>query len=573
MARFGKKCVLLVLLAIVLISVAVRYPLVEHERHNDTYLMRLLATSISSDGYAVWTFHPLSYFGYYPVSYPSGVPFLLSGISEAAGIGMSLSILLLNAFTGILFALAVFCLSRELVQRVDIAMLAAFLAVLGPRFVDTSYWNGSARAPFIVLAVLVVIVARRAGVSGQPAYFLILGLALFGSFAVHHMAVLFVLFGVAYVLSTLTSRMVYGRRLSRMSRSGRRRLAGMVVVGIALSVLLVSALQFSYFKQDLEYGFASTSIFSFEPVYLSIMLNLAGSYTNQIGFILPIAVIGIPFCFARMRLSATFLFPIFLVLVFIPLLPSALYITMVLLPYVAILGSHWFAIALKRSKFRRMVVALLGVLICISLVLPGISLARWNSVQEKTGDAVVPDDQLFADGAYLAQYSAGSFAISNNKVLATRLGGVSGVIFLDSGVVSTLTGDVTADSVRGNLSWMEARFPYNLYLWFEYEADRRIEPVVIVYVLQGSSFPAGPGDTLQSGDEYFEGHSRLLVVVDNKWPASFAWVWASLPAKLPGELRDAEWTYGGRTMPLDSYSVYASESVTLYATEVPNQYA
>jgi len=573
LANFNRRTVILLLLTIVVISVCLRYPLVDHERHNDTFAMRLLAESITERGYAVWTFHPLSYFGYYPISYPSGTPFLLAEISEMTGLGLSLTIALFGAIIGTLYTLAVFCMSRLLIRRVDVSILATFFAMLAPRFVDTSYFSGSARAPFVAMAVFAVFVAFKTGSLGRPTLIAILGLAVIGCFALHHMAVVLILFALAYMLSTLVERVSLALSLKRAHGDTRKMFAGSATAAIGIVVILAAVLYLGYFEQKLSLDYGSTSLFSFEPVYLSVLLNLAASYTNQIGLLLPIAVLGLPVYFLRTRLSTATLFPVFLIISFVPLLPNALYITMVIAPFVAILGAAWFGIALKRRRGRRLVLLLLSAMIVTSLILPVWSSDRWNGIKETSGDTVASDLQLFSDASYLRCFRGDVYAVSNNDVLSARLSGASGLIFLRSGVISALSGDVTAESVKGNLSWMKERFPENLYLWFQYEDEHDINTYLIRYVVQGNQFPAGAGDSWQAEEDFYERHSRLLVAVDNGWPSSYIWVWAVLPAKLPSELLNAQWTVGSAKFPLNSYSLYASGRITLFATEVPNRYA
>lgn len=573
LARFTKKTVLLVILIVILISIILRYPLVEHERHNDTFFTRPLADSILDNGYAVWTYHPLSYLGYYPISYPSGTPFLLAEISNLTGVGLSSSLLIISILSGVLFAMSVFCLSRVLLRRVDLGILATVLAVLAPRFVDSSYWTGSARAPFVALAVFTMFVAFKTGFMGQRAFIAVLGLSVIGCFMLHHMAVVFILFCLAYLLSVMTARAAV-KIGSRKSLIGAKKwFAGAIGALMATTIALVAVFYLGNYGPSLEYDYASSSLFSLEPTYVSILLNMAASYTHQIGFVFPIAILSIPFYFIRTRPTALSLFPVFIIISFVPLLPSAQYITMILTPIIAVLGVTWFGIALSRKRWRRIVMVTLVALLCVSFILPVWSTNRWNTFHEASGDLVASDSQLFTDASYLRVVGEDACAISNNDVLTSKLSGVSGVVFLRSGVMAALSGDVTAESVKGNLSWMSERFPQNLYLWFEYEDESDIYYFVIRYAIQGGQFPAGTGDSWQSGEDYFERHSRLLVVVDNRWPSNYMWVWSTLPAKLPTELRNAEWKAGSTTFPLESYSLYVSERITLYATEVPNRYA
>ncbi len=572
LAHFTKKTALILLFTIVLITIVLRYPLVEHERHNDTFFTRLLADSILDRGYAVWTFHPLSYVGYYPISYPSGTPFLLAEISEMTGVGLSTSILILGMFSGVLFAVSVFCLTRTLLRRIDLCLLATLFAILAPRFIDASYWTGSARAPFVALAVFTAFVAFRAGFPTKPSLVVVTCIAVLGCFSLHHMAVVFILFCLAYVLSALTVRATLRLGSKRASIRARRGFAGLTVALLGTSIALVAVFYLSYYEPTLTYDYAATSLFSFEPIYLSVLLNLAASYTHQIGFMLPIAVLSVPVYLMRTRLTTYSLFPVLLIISFVPLLPSAHYITMILAPFVAILAVQWFGLALNRKRWRRIVIVALTAVVCTSLVLPIWSSDRWNGIRETSGDAVASDSQLFIDATYLRVIGGDAYAISNNDILSTRLAGISGVMFLRSGVNSAINGDTTAESVRGNLSWMKERFPQNLYLWFSYEDEHDINTYVIRYAVQGNQFPAGAGDFWLPSEDYYERHSRMLFVVDNRWPANYIWIWAVLPSKLPSELKNAQWGIGSATYSLESYSLYVSQGITLFATEVPNQY-
>lgn len=570
MAHFGRKTVLLLVFLTVLTSIVLRYPLVEHERHNDTFFNRLLADSILENEYAVWTFHPLSYIGYYPASYPSGTPFLLAEISELTGMGMSLSIMVFSMFCGVLFVLSTFCLLRVLLRRVDLLLLATILAALAPRFIDTSYWSGSARAPFIALAVMASYIAARIVIDGKSSLAVPLGIAILGCFALHHMAIVFILFAIAYALNALLLRGVasFSHRIHVSKRRGW--LAGSIVMLLGIGAFLGAGLYLSYYGTALTRMYASTSLFSFEPIYASTLLNMAASYTNQMGLILPIAVLSLPIYFSRVKLTTASLFPVVLVMCFVPLLPSAEYITMILTPFVAAVGVRWFGIALSNRGWRRVVMSGLILLICASLLLPVWSSQRWNGAQETSGDTTVSDSQLFTDAAYLQYFEEDHiFAISNDNVLSTRLAGASGVVFLRSGVLSALSGDATAESIKGNLSWTTLNFPLSLYQWFEYEDESAVSTYMILFMLQGHRFPASWHDEWLYNQDYYEVHSKLLVVVDNRWPTDYVWATEVLPANLPSELEAAQWWDGVETYPLQSYSIYISERVTLYATEIP----
>ena len=193
MLRMKGKSVVMALISLILLSIILRYPLVSHERfQTDSYFIHILAGSIINEGRAVWTIDPLSYVGYYPLSYPSGMPFLLSEVSIMTGTSIEVSILISSLVFGILFCIIVFCLARVFLRNNMAIILAVFFTVLAPRFVDTTYWNGSARGPAVVLIALAILVASQYELN-RRIIFLVLSIpVVFIVLALHHMVILLV---------------------------------------------------------------------------------------------------------------------------------------------------------------------------------------------------------------------------------------------------------------------------------------------------------------------------------------------------------------------------------------------
>lgn len=550
-------------------SLALRYPLVENERHNDTLVMQGMASSIVSERRAVWTFSALSYVGYYPLSYPSGTPFLFAEFSLLTGLSMNVIVLLEGMSLAVLFPLAIFCLSRQFISRSEYALFATVLGSLGPRFVDSSYWNGSARATFVVLAIVAVFIAFRAGYTKNNLLYLPLSLGVVGCFAFHHMAVAFILIGFAYLVSAL---MAYGvSRIGAFRPAGRmKRIVPAVLLVVFAIITALTALFFvSSFSPSLRYDFEHSSLFNLNPPELSIVMNLASSYTSQMGFILPIAILSIPSYLRWNKLTTEHLFLVTVLIVFIPLLPSSLYVAMFLCPFVAAIGVSWIGIGLMRKR-RRLALIVIAILLSTAIVLPVWSTNRWSSIEQYSGDTMEVDNQIINDATYMSQYKERAYGISNVDITSLRLSSLSGTVFLSSGIGMILSGDVTKEMIEGNASLFDVEFPKNLYTIFEFEGYPRVEILIISLMLRGVEIAGSNGDLVQSGEHYFELHSRLLVAVDNRWPDTFVWVWGKYNATLPDQLRDAEWRSASdlNIHPLPSYKVYESEKISLYALEV-----
>ncbi|MEE9115998.1 MAG: hypothetical protein V3U09_03790, partial [Thermoplasmata archaeon] len=153
----SKKTTYCFLAVLVLVNLIYRYPIgITHEVGADTTFIHSLANSLSQEGYAKWVLNPLSFFGLYALSYPSAAPFLISMISEMAGMSIEFTILILGTFFGVIGSVSSFLVAREIIKDERYAFIVALLFSLAPLFLKDTTWVGSSRG--FVVAFLPVIV-------------------------------------------------------------------------------------------------------------------------------------------------------------------------------------------------------------------------------------------------------------------------------------------------------------------------------------------------------------------------------------------------------------------------------
>src|SRR5438132_13833891 len=109
----SRKVTFVLLLFLVSLNLLVRYPRTPHELDYDGFVFHGMTLSLVQEGYAKWTIHPLSYFGLYPLSHPSGGLFTLAGLSEASGVSIEGAILLFDLAVVTVGLLSAFVLSME----------------------------------------------------------------------------------------------------------------------------------------------------------------------------------------------------------------------------------------------------------------------------------------------------------------------------------------------------------------------------------------------------------------------------------------------------------------------------
>ena len=566
MAVFSRRTNLLLLTTLILLSVALRYPLVEHERFaSDSYFIHALSQSVVDEGRARWIFHPLSYFGYYPTSYPSGSVFTLAALSILSGAGVGFSILLEDMILGIVFCLGVFGIARFFLRKTEYALLASLFAITSARFVDTTYWNGSARGILITLFILVVSCALLAASTKRPVLYAFVVFFVFGCVAVHHMAVLLALMGIAYVLTSLGVDYMLPKVYLR-----KREFVYAYYAALIISITILSFSYFVFLAEKVKSSYQGTSLFNFDPPILSTALNMAASYTNQIGLVFPVAILGIPLILRRARLSKENLFPIAILVSFIPVLGSGLYVSMLLAPFVAVIAVKWLARIREPKKRNYPSVFVIAILVCLSILVPTLSIPRWNMEKQLTGDTVEVGDQVFNDGAYLEYEDTGVLSACNANVLSLQLAAISGTGFVDSGVQAEINGDITAAQIRENLTWSAAQFPENLFQWYGVKTPFHPDYYELLFMVHGMNSIGRPDATISEVASYFHAHSRLIIVIDSNLPSSYAYTYGVFNATLPMELRNAEWhqTTPSLVLPLASYAIYESGRCTYYAVQL-----
>jgi hypothetical protein len=311
-------------------------------------------------------------------------------------------------------------------MRSEFVLLATLFAMVAPRFVDTTYWDGSARGPLIVFLTLAIFVAFRGSRMGQNRLYAIAVVFGAATFALHHMAVLLVIFGACYIVATFQARILLPKIFLR-----RRQAAASVNFAFIVGLLIVTYYLFDYLTNPEETGMVESSLFNFDNPLLDTLADLAVSYTSQIGFILPVAVIALLSIFRRSEFSFSNIFLFSVLALFIPLLDRALYVAMVLTPFVAVLGVIWVRNLDMYGRRRLLSYVFVIILLAASVALPFWSSARWNREKYVSGDSVAVGDQPFNDAAYLRVVLPDTYAIGNDNLGSMVLFANSDTKFLD----------------------------------------------------------------------------------------------------------------------------------------------
>ena len=288
----------LLLLFLIILTIVVRTNF-EHQVTFDSFTNHAMAESISIHGYAKWILHPASLFGYYPLSYPSGLMYLLSVISTISGISMDYTILFFSIFIGISSVLALFCVVYKMIDFTT-AYLSSLIFSLSPYFLYYTSWNASGRIMIVFFSIImlfcIIKFIEQENLKSRMKYGILIFLIVIYGFLFHRTAQLLSVYLLAFVVvliylyfprvySFAKETKIYGLFVARYKKSKYNMYMDLTV--LILSVVILKILDLSirtrlainierfFSKFAPIYNFAWKLLFVYSKIYLIIFLLLA----------------------------------------------------------------------------------------------------------------------------------------------------------------------------------------------------------------------------------------------------------------------------------------------------------
>lgn len=425
--RLGRRVVLACLGSLILLSLALRYPQTEHEIGVDSFFIHNLATNIANDGYAEWILNPLSLFGWFPLSYPTGGPFLLVASADLAGINIETAILFLSLAFGGFGVLTSFVMAREFRDDDLFCLAVAFIYAFAPRFLAFTLWSASMRSLFMVLLpIFVWSILRTYREANTKNFVFVLGLFLLLA-ATHRLAALLAVVMIAFIAAILflvTLRVIrqsFPRIL--LARSFQRAspyLVSGAFLGLAAGVLLTTGLLDAYSTGELAEG---------DSIDVQL-LNLGVSLARSVGVSLALAVVGI-FVLVRSR-NKTLREP-FLLISFLGLTPTLFlrqYTGFYILPFIAIFAAL-FVLAISRLRRPKTRKVILSAIFAVTLLF---STAVLDYEVDNSSVLIEP---TYASSVYVRHQGTECRLIANDGLAGIRIAAVSGCTVIPVGGAGT----------------------------------------------------------------------------------------------------------------------------------------
>ena len=412
-----KRTVYASLLALVCANILVRFPTSYHETGVDSFFVHNLATAISDQGRIAYVVNPLGYFGWYPLSYPSASPLLISGLAQTSGLSEEGAILALSIFYGVFGALAAFVMARAFRKDDAFALLAAMLFSLAPRFISFTLWTASARSLFMLLVPVFVWLLVRAYLRPNPANLAFLTSLLAVLIATHRLTILLAVVVIAFVaayvflLMNRVMRIRFPRvLLSKHVRTWTPVLALLGILAIAAYMVVGTHVLGEYATGEVCAG---TS-------FGNEVCNLGVSVTRSVGLALPFGLLGVVEVVRQNRKGFLEAFLVFSLLALLPTLFLRQYTGFYILPFISLFGAYGILALIRILPRHR--IARNALIVASVLAINGFSLAV---LQVEVERQTVITSATYSAGLYMKSLPPGNF-VGNEGLMAVRVSAVSG---------------------------------------------------------------------------------------------------------------------------------------------------
>lgn len=454
--RLSRRAMYSLVASLFMVNLILRYPLGDqHEFGSDTSYIHSLANSLVVNGSAAWILSPLSYFGLYALSYPSGGPFLSASVGLAAGIPMEETFWVQSLLFGLLGPIGMVLFGRSLTSddRVSLA-LATFMSV-SPFYIKDTTWTGSTRGYAVALIPIVLYLCVRylRTADSRVLPLLLLTCAMMSLF--HRMGVLTFLLVVSLLFVVPFHKLTMRLRFYLYRFESRFRAASL---GLALAGFLgMFFIQFRFpgiAGIDIREEYGTGTFFSGDS-FGTLVLNMGVSFVGKVGILLPLAVVGLPLYMWKRPKESQDKFVLLSLLIFLPLLSMRDYLTEFVIPLLTVfIGYTLFWAIGWQAKRRRRVAAVVVVVAVVSTSFAFAWSMRNYWADRYPTDAGIPDTTYMA--AIYSRYRVSGTLLSNNG--------------LDGGRITAISGDPSLPLGGASLHWFSAQ-----QLTFAYVDGAKVE--------------------------------------------------------------------------------------------------
>jgi len=414
--------------AILLLNLVLRWPRSPHEVGVDSFFIHNLTTNILDNGNAEWTINVLSYFGWFPLSYPSANPFLLASGSSVTGLNVEATILLVSLLMGPVGTLGAFLMARGIRKDDGFALTVSLFYGLAPRFLAFTLWTASTRSLFMALLPVFIWSLFRYNRTRSYADLSMMAISIVMLAATHRLVVLVFVVMLAFVAGVIVQvalRVLRIRFPSIILKNSVRRASPHIALGAVVGVAFLMLGATNVLDEYSAGEFASGSTL---PVQI---LNLSVSLGRSVGIALPLSLVGLV-VLTRQK-NKTMSEP-FLALVLVGLIPTLFlraYTGFYILPFLSLFAGLGFVGIIRSPRHRRLVVG-----VAVSILVVTVSSSIYILEVEIDRTPAMPNEG-YTTGLYLLHHTFDGTVIASEGLMGVRVAAISGARVLPVGGAGT----------------------------------------------------------------------------------------------------------------------------------------
>ena len=402
-----RRFVLCTLLLMILVNIVLRWPLYHSTPHgSDTLAILELSRTLANDSQANWIISPWSYFGMYPLSYPSGTMFAFAELQVFTGLDWDAVPWVSNIIFSSLLVLAGFMLMRTFRVSPGLSAIMSGLMASSPFFLLFTYGQASTRGLIVPLLVMAIFVIFWKKGSTVPRILIVSSLTI-GALSIHRSAfvivILVVLAGI--VILVLPEIMRFLPRVRSAYYAAWVSFGAFVITwpfipGLKELYLKIPEISSSYRIGEIEF---QTGFLLEGDTPFVILANLGANYFGSLGpalFLIPFALFALFPDSVETRDQDIFLITILVLFAF--LIWNVQYTQLLIFPFIYLSASitieRWRKVRVgisrlagfiirrpessRRQCHRSLVIKTVSVLVVLSLSFSVLMLAQRGTVVE-----------------------------------------------------------------------------------------------------------------------------------------------------------------------------------------------
>ena len=338
--KFSKRTKYMLIWLLVILNIILRLPVTPHELGADSFAVHAWANSISADGYAVWILNPLSFFGLYPFSFPSGEPFLLSGLSQGTGVEMEWTIWVAATFFAVFGIFAAYLMAKEINNDFLFCFSVAFIYSTSRIFINFTNWTVSTRGLFIALLPLLIwSLLMSYNQKKERLKYLLLTVCLLVILATIHRLIFFtpiilIAFVIVVLIYIANKKFKYTKiniiwrktKYPLLSSSIIHKVSIIFFFALFIPLFLLPFTPLGFYGNIESFKGGQSSGYFFEgSSSFDILLNLGAEYAMAVGVIILLTPIGLFSLLLKAQKTSREVFLLVLTLCFAPFLMDATY--------------------------------------------------------------------------------------------------------------------------------------------------------------------------------------------------------------------------------------------------------